>query len=120
SRAWSIGFSLPLMDGPLFADGGGSNQIIAQLPLAEGYTVFMRNMDMQSMQIKTFKLEVTGIEEITVPAGTFTTYKAVITSADGDPGSRTVYVSTDDSREVAKIVAVVPQMNGAVVTMELQ
>ncbi|MEL7376739.1 MAG: S9 family peptidase, partial [Bacteroidota bacterium] len=108
------------LDGPLFADGGGSNQIIAQLPLAEGYTVFMRNMDMQSMQIKTFKLEVTGIEEITVPAGTFTTYKAVITSADGDPGSRTVYVSTDDSREVAKIVAVVPQMNGAVVTMELQ
>ncbi|MEO0628909.1 MAG: S9 family peptidase, partial [Bacteroidota bacterium] len=25
------------LDGPLFADGGGSNQIIAQLPLAEGY-----------------------------------------------------------------------------------
>ncbi|MEM8583673.1 MAG: alpha/beta fold hydrolase [Bacteroidota bacterium] len=108
------------LDGPLFADGGGAAQILAQLPLAEGYTAFMRNMDMQSMQIKTFKIEVTGTEEVTVPAGTFNTYKVEITSAEGDPGSRTLYVSTDESRKVAKIEAVVPQMNGAVVTMELQ
>ncbi|MEM6398137.1 MAG: alpha/beta fold hydrolase [Bacteroidota bacterium] len=108
------------LDGPLFADGGGYYQIIAQLPLEKGYTAYMRNMDMQSMQIKASKLEVTGTEEVTVPAGTFNTYKVEITSAEGEPGSRTIYVSTDDSRKAVKIEAVIPQMNGAKMLMELQ
>ena len=108
------------LDAPLFADGGGSPQVMAQLPLAEGYSIYFRNYDMQSLQVKTFKLEVIGTEEVTVPAGTFNAHKVEITSAEGDPGSRTLWVATDGSRKVVKITAVIPQMNGAVLTSELE
>jgi hypothetical protein len=49
------------------------------------------------MQVKTYKLAVVGTEEVTVPAGTFTTHKVSITSAEGEPGSRTLWVATDGS-----------------------
>ena len=108
------------LEAPLFADGGGSSQVMAQLPLEEGYTTYFRNYDMQSLQVKTFKLEVVGTEEVTVPAGTFTAHKVEVTSADGDPGSRTLWVATDGSHRMVKMKAVIPQMNGAVLTSELQ
>ena len=105
---------------PLFADGGGASQVMAQLPLAEGYSTFFRNYDMQTLQVKTFKLEVVGVEEVTVPAGTFMTHKVMVTSAEGDPGSRTLWVANDGSRRMVKMEAIIPQMNGAVLTSELQ
>jgi dipeptidyl aminopeptidase/acylaminoacyl peptidase len=108
------------LESPLFADGGGATQVMAQLPLEEGYTAYFRNYDMQSMQVKTFKLEVVGTEEVTVPAGTFTAHKVEVVSAEGDPGSRTLWVATDGSRRMVKMKAVVPQMNGAVLTSELK
>jgi hypothetical protein len=108
------------LESPLFADGGGATQVMAQLPLEEGYTTYFRNFDMQSMQVKTYKLAVVGTEEVTVPAGTFTTHKVSITSAEGEPGSRTLWVATDGSRRMVKMEAVLPQMNGAVLTSELQ
>ena len=108
------------LESPLFADGGGSNQVMAQLPLEEGYTTYFRNYDMQSLKVKTFKLEVVGTEEVSVPAGTFTAHKVEITSAEGDPGSRTLWVANDGSRRMVKMEAIIPQMNGAVLTSELQ
>lgn len=108
------------LDAPLFADGGGANQVIAQLPLEPGYTTYLRNFDMQSLKVKTYKLEVVGAEEVTVPAGTFAVHKVSVTSAEGDPGSRTLWVANDGSRKVVKTEAVMPQMNGAVMTSELQ
>ena len=108
------------LESPLFADGGGSSQVMAQLPLEEDYTTYFRNYDMQSLQVKSFKLTVVGTEEVTVPAGTFTAYKVEVVSAEGDPGSRTIWVATDGSRKMLKMKAVVPQMNGAVITSELK
>ena len=35
------------LGGPLFADGAGDDQVIASLPLAEGYTATFRNFDIQ-------------------------------------------------------------------------
>lgn len=108
------------LESPLFADGGGAAQIIAQLPLEVGYETYFRNFDMQSMQAKAYKLEVTATEEVTVAAGTFTAHKVGITSAEGDPGSRTLWVATDGTRRIVKMEAVVPQMNGAVLISELE
>jgi dipeptidyl aminopeptidase/acylaminoacyl peptidase len=108
------------LESPLFADGGGASQVMAQLPLEEGYKTYFRNYDMQSLKVKTFKLEVVGTEEVTVPAGTFTAHKVEITSAEGDPGSRTLWVAKDGTRRMVKMKAIVPQMNGAVLTSELQ
>ena len=74
-------------------------------------------MRQQKVQLKQAK--VAGAESVTVPAGTFEAWKVEIASADGEPGTTTVWVAKD-SRKVVKTVATLPQMGGAVVTTELQ
>jgi dipeptidyl aminopeptidase/acylaminoacyl peptidase len=59
------------LGGPLFADAAGSDQAIACLPLAEGYTTTFRNFDLRRQKEKLLQLKVVGVESVTVPAGTF-------------------------------------------------
>jgi hypothetical protein len=109
------------LESPLFADGGGAGS--GDGTTAAGGRIYRptsATMTCKGMQVKTFKLEVVGTEEVTVPAGTFTAYKVEITSAEGDPGSRTLWVATDGTRRMVKMKAIIPQMNGAVMTSELQ
>ena len=104
------------LDGPIFADGPGSHAVIARLPLAEGYTTTFRNFDLRGQKVDVKRLKVVGKESVTVPAGTFACWKVDVTSADG--GVVTLWVATD-SRRVARLRAVMPAMNGAVLTAEL-
>ena len=106
------------LGGPLFGDGPAASSSLAALPLADGYTTTFRNFDVQKQKVALKQLKVTGTEEVTVPAGTFKAFKLEITSAEGDPGSTTVWVATD-SRKVVKVAATLPQMGGAKVTSEL-
>ena len=53
------------------------------------------------------------------PAGTFKAWKVEIKSADGEPGSQTIWVDST-SRRVVKMSATLPEMGGAIATMELQ
>ena len=106
------------LGGPLFADGAGENQVIACLPLAEGYTVTFRNFDVQTQKVKLQQLSVSGVESVTVPAGKFDAYRVEITSADGGADKKTVWVAKD-THKVVKVSAVVASMGGAVVTQEL-
>ena len=55
---------------------------------------------------------------MTVPAGSFKAWKVEVTSADGEPGQTTIWV-TYYHRPV-KVIATLPQMGNAVVTAELQ
>ena len=64
------------------------------------------------------KVKVVGTEQVTVPAGSFDAWKLEVVSADGEPGSQTIWVDKA-SRKVVKVSAVLPQMNGAVLTSEL-
>jgi dipeptidyl aminopeptidase/acylaminoacyl peptidase len=107
------------LGGPLFADGAGAWDAIAQLPLAEGYTATYRNFDIQKAKPSLKQVKVLGAEEIKAAAGTFKTWKAEVTSAEGEPGSTTLWIA-QDSRRVVKTSSVVPQMGGATVTSELQ
>jgi dipeptidyl aminopeptidase/acylaminoacyl peptidase len=105
------------LDGALFADGAGAYNVVATLPLAEGYTTSFRNFDVQSQQVSVKQLKVLGVESVTVPAGTFQAYKVEIANADG---SDKTYVWIDkDTRKVLKTSATVSRMNGAVITSEL-
>ncbi len=106
------------LGGPLFADGAGAYQVIATLPLAEGYTTSFRNFDAMAQKTRMMQLKVTGVESVTVPAGTFDAFKVELTNSE-DTGQTSVYVSKAD-RQVVKIESVVPQMNGAVLTAELK
>jgi dipeptidyl aminopeptidase/acylaminoacyl peptidase len=106
------------LGGPLFADGAGGPQVLAVLALAEGYETTYRNLDPMKGKETLHKVKVAGTEQVTVPAGSFDAWKLEVVSADGEPGSQTIWVDKA-SRKVVKVSAVLPQMNGAVLTSEL-
>ena len=106
------------LGGTLFADGAGANDVIASLPLAEGYTTVFRNFDVRTQKAKLMQLKVVGTEKVTVPAGSFDAYKLELTSAEGEGGNTTLWIEKA-TRRVLKTMATLPQMNGAIVTSEL-
>jgi hypothetical protein len=107
------------LGGELFADGAGSQEAVAALPLAQGYSTTFRNFDARQQKVQLKQARVTGIERVTVPAGTFEAWKVEVASAEGEPGTTTIWVATSD-RKVLKTSATLPQMGGAVVTTELE
>ncbi len=107
------------LGGELFADGPGAHDSLARLPLADGYATTWRNFDVQRAKATLKQLKVAGVEEVTVPAGTFKCWKVEISSAEGEPGASTLWVATD-SRQVVKTSATLPQMGGATIVTELQ
>jgi hypothetical protein len=107
------------LGGGAYADGSGAQDSLACLPLAEGYSVIFRNVDLQKQKVQLKQAKVVVQEEVKVPAGSFKAWKLDITSAEGDPGRITMWVDTA-TRKVVKTVATLPQMGGAVVTLELQ
>ncbi|HEY6306219.1 MAG TPA: alpha/beta fold hydrolase [Candidatus Angelobacter sp.] len=106
------------LGGPLFADSAGAKQAISCLPLAEGYSATYRNFDVLKQKVKLMQLKVSGVETVTVPAGTFDTYKVEISSDDGGSDKETLWVARD-SHKAVKESAVLGSMNGAVLTQEL-
>jgi dipeptidyl aminopeptidase/acylaminoacyl peptidase len=107
------------LGGELFADGIAASDVIASLPLAEGYSASFRNFDLREQKVQLKQAKVAGTESVTVPAGTFDAWKVEVTSTDGEPGQMTIWVAKD-SRRVVKTSATIPQMGGAVITSELQ
>jgi dipeptidyl aminopeptidase/acylaminoacyl peptidase len=105
------------LGGDLFADGAGATDVIATLPLADGYTATYRNIDARTMQPKSMALKVVGSEQVTVPAGTFDAFKVEIDSTDG---AKTTLWIAKTPRKPVKSVSVSPAMNGATITSELQ
>jgi hypothetical protein len=92
--------------------------VIASLPLADGYSVSFRNWDLQKQKPQIKQLKVVGTESVTVPAGTFDAYKVEIVAADNDADKQTVWIDKN-SRKVLKLMAVLPSLNGAILTSEL-
>jgi hypothetical protein len=107
------------LGGALFADGPGANDVVAALPLADGYTTTYRNFDLMGQKVKLRALKVTGSEKVTVPAGAFDAWKVEITPADGGSGGSTTLWVDKASRRVVKMSSVLPEMNGAIATAEL-
>ena len=104
--------------GAIFADGAGQYDVLASLPLAEGYSATFRNLNLQQQKVELKQLKVTGVEKVAVPAGNFEAFKCEITSVEGEGGKTTLWVARDD-RRVIKVSALVPEMNGAILTSEL-
>ena len=106
------------MGGTIFADGAGAFEVLATLPLVEGYAISFLNFDEQKLKPRTKQLKVLGVESVTVPAGTFEAYKVEIVAADDEADTQTIWI-TKDSRKVVKITAVLPRLGGAVLTSEM-
>ena len=58
------------------------------------------------------------MEAVTVPAGTFDTFRVELTPTDGGPDQETLWIAKD-SRTAVKISLVMSQMGGATITEEL-
>ncbi len=106
------------LGGILFADGAGSFDVIAALPLAEGYSLSFRNFDVQKQKPQLKQLKVVGSESVTVAAGTFNAYKVEIVDTENDADKQTVWI-VKDTGKVVKIMAVLPNLGGALLTSEL-
>src|SRR5690349_17349709 len=91
--------------GALFADGAGTFEVIASLPLADGYSLSFRNFDVMKQKPQMKSLKVLGTESVTVPAGTFNAYKVEVVAADNDADKQTIWIDKL-SRKVLKISAV--------------
>jgi dipeptidyl aminopeptidase/acylaminoacyl peptidase len=106
------------LGGPIFADAAASEMTIGALPLADGYTTSFRNFDVRKQKEKLLQLKVVGAESVTVPAGTFDTYKVELSSADGGGDKQTLWIAKD-SRKPVKMTAVLAEMGGATITQEM-
>jgi hypothetical protein len=117
------GQEMPLkseLDAPVFGSDAALDVVLAALPLAPGYKTTLRTFDIMSQAVKVMSLEVTGVESVTVPAGTFDTYKIELKNMDGEPGGGTVFVSSGDKRhKVRSVMKLPPMMGGGTVTEEL-
>ena len=91
------------LGGPIFAHPSGW---VGCLPLAEGYSVTFRYFDVDRLpikpqaSIKLVHLKVVGMERVTVPAGTFDSYKVELTSADGRSNKETLWVDKESRMPV--------------------
>lgn len=106
------------LEGPTMADGGGASQVLASLPLADGYSTTFRYFDPQKMKPSVRVLKVLGAESVEVPAGKFDAWKVEVTPADGGAEKQTLWIAKD-SRKFVKSSATAPAMGGAVVITEL-
>jgi hypothetical protein len=103
------------LDTPLFAEGPAAAHTIALLPLAEGYMTSYYNLDVGSQRVVPVRLRVVGSETVTVPAGTFDTFKVEYV-AEGGP-THILWVAKE-SRKLVKGQTIF--LNGATVTVELR
>jgi dipeptidyl aminopeptidase/acylaminoacyl peptidase len=118
------GGEMPLnsrLEAPVYGTDTALDMVMAALPLAPGYRTTLRTFDILSQSIKIMVLEVTGIEEVTVPAGTFEAFKIELKNMDGEPGGGTVYISTNsDHHKVRSVMQLPAMMGGGTITSELQ
>ena len=104
--------------GALFADGAGAFDVMASLPLAEGYSVNFRNFDIQKQKPQIKSLKIIGTERVKVPAETFDAYKLEILDTEKEADKQTIWIDKA-SRKVVKVTAVLLSLNGAILTSEL-
>lgn len=106
------------IDAPLAPDGGALGAFIASLDLASGFSGMVRTFNMTTGGVTIHNLVVAGEEEITVPSGTYDTWKVEVKPADGSAGSQTFWVDKN-SQLVPRHSAIVPEMGGATMTTEI-
>ena len=107
------------MHGMLFADGPGSQDAIAALPLRTGYSAEFLNFDTGTQQVTQLQLRVLGTDTVTVPAGTFNTWKVLTVSATGGPGETAAYWIDKKTRRVVKFASTMLENSEIIATAEL-
>jgi len=98
----AVDLSGPVFQPPILADTTISMVFIGCLPLADGYSTTVRDWDVVLLKEKLWQLKVTGVESVTVPAGTFSAYKVELMANDGTGDKQTAWIAKD-SRLLVRI-----------------
>ena len=109
------------LDAPVFGDEVGLDIAVAAMPLASGYRTTLRTPEtgMQN-RVRYWSLSVAGEESVTVPAGTFNTFKVVLEPIDNEGGGRTFWITKEMPRVVVKSEwKLPPTMGGGTATSVL-
>ncbi len=102
---------------PLFGDGASFNLAVGAMPLEDGYVTTVHNLDLLQGRAKANRIEVTGSESVTVPAGSFETWVVEVKPEDAD--ANTLWIDKDSRRVIKAELKLGAQMAGATATMEL-
>ncbi len=104
-------------DSPSFTDGTGIQIALRTLPLADGYSASYNEINLMKGTVEKKLIKVDGSEKIKIGIGEFDTYRVNINSADGGPGSVSLWLDKN-LKKIVKVEAALPQGNGTV-TAEL-
>jgi hypothetical protein len=107
------------LSGPVLPEGAGVEIPVGTLPLAEGYTASVEVFNTMQAKTQEMTLKVTGTEKVTVPAGTFETYKVEITPQAEEGGGSKLWIAKDDHRIIRVENQLPAQMGGGVAVSEL-
>jgi dipeptidyl aminopeptidase/acylaminoacyl peptidase len=107
------------LSGPVLPEGAGVEIPVGTLPLAEGYTASVEVFNTMQAKTQEMTLKVTGAEKVTVPAGTFDTYKVEITPQGDEGGGSKLWIAKDDHRIIRVENQLPAQMGGGVAVSEL-
>ncbi|MEM1218143.1 MAG: alpha/beta fold hydrolase [Bacteroidota bacterium] len=108
------------LEAGIFMDGAGLDVTLASLPLEEGFTGVYRIFDLQSQKVVPYRFLVAGVENVSVPAGTYPAYRIEASSMDGNNTSVDFWISKEGPAYLLKTSYQVPQMSGATLTMVLE
>ncbi len=117
------GQSMPFtsaLDLPIIADNQALEIGLSTLPLDVGYAASFATYNPAPGQqgISTYTLSVTGMEEVTVPAGTYQTYVVELDKADSNEDT-TLYLDQKTGMTVKNVSTLPAQMGGGTITSEL-
>jgi dipeptidyl aminopeptidase/acylaminoacyl peptidase len=108
------------VEGPVFIEGGALALGLRTLPLTQGTTASLRTFDVLGGGATAQRVEVGGIERVTVPAGEFEAVRVEVRPADGTQAGGTYWIERAAPHRVLRSqVRMPPQAGGATVTLEL-
>ena len=100
----STSVDAPIAPG-VIADGTEA-ALLPTVDFSEGLTLTFQTFDAKTAQMKTYELKVLGKESVTVPAGTFDTWKTQLTSNE----TVLVWVSVTDPKKIVMLRSDAAQM----------
>ncbi|HUP50481.1 MAG TPA: prolyl oligopeptidase family serine peptidase, partial [Thermoanaerobaculia bacterium] len=101
------------LEAPVFGDEAALELAVASMPLAPGYRTTFRTAEAGMQQrVRYWSLVVEGEEPVTVPAGTFQTYKVTIEPLDDGGGGTTYWMTRETPRALIRVEAKLPPMMG--------
>jgi len=105
---------------PVFGDGPALDIALLGMGLSEGGETTIRTLDLNMQKSRIMKVHVAGIEDVTVPAGTYTCYRLELQPIDDPSGKSSVWITVDETYKIIKKTDVLPaQIGGGTATMEL-